>query len=306
MQSFSNRLNAASTDVSVIQLGMALALISSLLFSLKPIFIKQAYAYGANAELLMIIRMWIACPFYAAILYFERHSIKPFRRYIPALIFMGFIGYFLSSYLDFLALEKISAQAERIILYAYPSLVVLLKSIADKSLPSRRTIVALVVIYSGILLLLPGELNLNGSTFGLILMGLCALSFAFYVWLSKPLISAIGTTFFTSIAMLSACFWTQLHLIHLKAENLIQFPTEVYAYALGLAFFCTVIPSYTMSAAIARIGPENAAITGTTGPVFTVIFSIMILGEVLTVFHVAGLICVIIGVFLLGRASKTQ
>ena len=284
-----------------IRLGLALALLASFMFSLKPILIKQAYLLGANSEGLMVLRMWFALPFYLLLLSFQYQRLMLNTRYLLGTIATGFLGYFLSSYLDLLALESISAQAERIILYAYPSLVVLLKALWDKKMPSLKILSAVLVVYSGLLFMLPGEINVSGSWVGLVLMMCCALSFAIYVLLSKPLIERIGASLFTSIAMVSSCLFTQLNLIHTPVSEIVQYHSYVYLYGFALAFFCTVIPSYAMSAAIAKIGAERTAITGTTGPIFTVLLASLVLGETITLFHIIGLSLVVMGVYLISK-----
>ena len=298
--SYSNQTDQFSRQIKI---GLLLALVSSFLFSLKPIIIKQAYAYGADSESVMLLRMWFAMPFYLVMLYMVRSEIRRNLKYVPAFLGMGFFGYFLSSYLDLLALERISAQTERIILYAYPSLVILIKCIYDKALPSKKTVLALVMVYVGILLFLPGELHIEGTALGLALMAFCALTFALYVVWSKPLIEKCGTSLFTSGAMLSAILFTQSHMLHVEVEPVFEFPFEVYIYVLVLAFFCTVIPSYTMSAAIARIGSEKSAIAGSTGPVFTSLLAVVLLGESFGIYHALGMTLVIAGVWVLGKKT---
>lgn len=298
--SYSNQTDQFSRQIKI---GLLLALASSFLFSLKPIIIKQAYSYGADSESVMLLRMWFALPFYLVMLYMVRNEIRRNLKYVPAFLGMGFFGYFLSSYLDLLALERISAQTERIILYAYPSLVILIKCVYDKSLPSKRTVLALVMVYTGILMFLPGELHIEGTALGLALMAFCALTFALYVVWSKPLIERCGTSLFTSGAMLSAILFTQSHMLHTEIQPVFELPLEVYIYVLILAFFCTVIPSYTMSAAIARIGSEKSAIAGSTGPVFTSLLAVMLLDESFGIYHAIGMALVIMGVWILGKKS---
>ena len=297
------KLNSLTSSLrhDELKLGLSLALFSSFLFSLKPILIKQAYELGANSESVMLIRMWMALPFYLLLLTLDRQSLIVHKRLIPIVLLVGFLGYFVSSYLDLLALEHISAQTERIILYAYPSIVVLLKCLYAKAWPSRRMLIAMIAVYIGILLFLPGELSVSGSPTGIILMLVCAFTFALYVLVSKPMIERMGTRLFTSAAMLAACAFTQLHLFHTDTSVLLNFDHQVYIYVFLLAFFGTVIPSYTMSAAIKYIGSEKAAITGTTGPVFTTILAVVWLGETFSVLNGFGLILVVGGVWLLGR-----
>ncbi|WP_283787538.1 DMT family transporter [Bermanella sp. WJH001] len=286
---------------SQFKLGLGLALVASFMFSLKPILIKEAYALGANSEGLMVLRMWFAFPFYLALLIWQYPQLASKKRYIASAVATGFLGYFLSSYLDLLALESISAHAERIILYAYPSLVVLIKAAWDKKMPSKNVLFAVVIVYAGLIVLLPGEFTLHGSWLGLMLMLSCAVTFAIYVLLSKPLIEKLGAGLFTSIAMVSSCLFTQVNLLNTPIQAVLDYSWSIYGYGFALAFFSTVIPSYAMSAAIARIGSERTAITGTTGPLFTTLLAVWILGETLTGFHLAGLGLVILGVFLISK-----
>lgn len=286
---------------SHIKIGLGLALLASFMFSLKPILIKEAYALGANSEGLMVLRMWFAFPFYLALLLWQYPALVAKRKYVLSAIATGFLGYYLSSYLDLIALESISAHAERVILYAYPSLVVLFKAAWDKKLPSKNVLLAVAVVYAGLLVLLPGEFNIHGSLTGLALMLTCAVTFAIYVLLSKPLIERLGAGLFTSIAMVSSCIFAQINLIHTPVQTVLNYSFEIYSYGLALAFFSTVIPSYAMSAAIARIGSERTAITGTTGPLFTTIMAVWILGETLTIYHVIGLVLVVLGVYLISK-----
>ena len=294
-------IDKISSNDQQIRNGLLLALLASFMFSLKPIIIKEAYELGANSEVLMVLRMWFALPFYLVMLFLQRKQLIENIRYLPAVIAVGFIGYFLSSYLDLLALESISSQAERIILYAYPSLVILIKSVYDKKMPTKKMVLALAVTYGGILFLLPGELNLTGSPLGIFLMLTCAVSFAAYVLLSKPMIAKMGVGVFTSTAMVASCLFTQIHFIQIDFDSVAKQPNMVYVLALALAFFSTVIPSYAMRAAISKIGSEKAAVTGTTGPVFTVLLAALILGETITIYHLIGLSLVVTGVLLLGR-----
>jgi len=286
---------------SQLKIGLALALLASFMFSLKPIIVKEAYALGANSEGLMLLRMWFAFPFYLVLLIWQYPSLIAKKRYIASAVVTGVLGYFLSSYLDLLALESISAHAERVILYSYPSLVVLFKAAWDKKMPSKNVLIAVAVVYAGLIVLLPGEFTLHGSWTGLMLMLSCAVTFALYVLLSKPLIEKLGAGLFTSLAMVSSCVFTQVNLLNTPLDTVLNYSTEIYAYGLAMAFFSTVIPSYAMSAAIARIGSERTAITGTTGPLFTTLMAVWILGEALTIYHLTGLVLVVFGVYMISK-----
>ncbi len=97
-----------------------------MLFSGKAILVKLAFGYGANAETLLALRMLMALPMFWAIFWWEsrRKLMSPITWLDRAkLFFLGFLGYFLSSYIDFLGLQYISVGLERIALYLTPPVV---------------------------------------------------------------------------------------------------------------------------------------------------------------------------------------
>src|SRR5205814_2285180 len=55
-----------------------------------------------------------------------------------AIVFLGFIGYYLASFVDFLGLQYVSAGLGRLILFLYPTLVVLLSIVFLHKRPSIR------------------------------------------------------------------------------------------------------------------------------------------------------------------------
>ena len=115
---FMIRLNAT-------QSGSIFALFAAFLFSTKAIFIKQAYALSplVDATVLMALRMASALPFFLLICWLNRHHSRNIStRNWLLLIFAGLMGYYFSSWLDFLGLMFISASLERIILFLYPTL----------------------------------------------------------------------------------------------------------------------------------------------------------------------------------------
>ena len=109
--------------------GILMAAVGSMLFSGKAILVKLAFGYGANAETLLALRMLMALPLFWGIFWWEsrRKAMSPITwldRF--KLFFLGFLGYFLSSYIDFLGLQYISVGLERIVLYLTPTIVLLI------------------------------------------------------------------------------------------------------------------------------------------------------------------------------------
>jgi len=289
--------------------GFLLAIIGTALFSLKSIFIKLAYGQGLDAESVLMLRMAIALPIYMGILFwlFKRSDKIPERlnSNLLKIFFLGFIGYFLSSWLDLKGLELISAQLERLTLFSYPILVALLGAVFFKAPLTKTIMVSLIMSYGGIWVVFNQELSFSGenSALGTLMVFLAALSFSFYVLLGKKVIHQVGSLWFTSIAMIASSIIVLVYYaIFFKYSSLVV-TSMAWVWLLLLAVFSTVIPSFMIAEAIAKIGPAQTGIIGTLGPMVTIVLAVFILNEPFSLFHALGISLVIGGVTVLARGK---
>jgi drug/metabolite transporter (DMT)-like permease len=298
-------MNNSSTD-TVNKQGFTYAIGAALLFSCKPIIIKWAYSYGIDALSLMLLRMALALPIYLLIgaIIIRKKSIRlPAKHWLSA-AFVGLFGYYLATFLDLKGLELANAQLERIILYAYPTVVVILGAIIFNHKVSKQQLGALALCYAGIICIFLQDLSLQGEQViqGSLLILLSAVSYAIYMLFSKKHIDKFGSLLFTCVSMSSATLATIIHagislsLTPEPSANSWQFSNELIAIILLLTFAATVIPSFMISEAVSRIGAANAALTGTVGPIMTSILAVVLLGEVFTLYHGLGMVLVILGV----------
>lgn len=294
--------------------GFAFAIGAALLFSCKPIIIKWAYTYGIDALSLMLLRMVLALPVYLAIgilLIQKQKRVQQNKltfRHGLAAAFVGLFGYYLASFLDLKGLELANAQLERIILYAYPTLVVILGAVIFKHKVTKQQLGALALCYAGIICIFLQDLSLQGKQViqGSLLILLSALSYAVYMLFSKKHIDRLGSLLFTCISMTSATVATIIHtglVLTITGSgssgfnsNNWEFSPELMAIVLLLTFAATVVPSFMISEAVKRIGAANAALTGTVGPIMTSIMAVVLLGEIFTLYHGLGMVLVILGV----------
>lgn len=288
--------------------GMLLALFGTLLFSLKSIFIKFAYAQGLDANVVLVFRMAIAVPFYITILAYLLIKRKQ-QQHPPALSYnvllqvlgLGFLGYYLSSLLDLMGLEYITAQLERLTLFTYPFMVAIIGYLLFKQPLTKRLIASLIISYIGLWVVMGQELQLTGNNvlLGTALVMGAALSFSFYVLLSKTMIRKLGSLLFTCLAMTASSLLVFTHgVIQVDFSTLLISP-EAWVWLFLLAIFSTVLPSFMMSEAIQRIGPTQTGIMGTLGPIFTIVLAIYLLDEPITLYMLFGMLMVTCGVAVL-------
>ena len=289
------------------RLGVGLMLLGAILFSCKAIVIKLAYRYGIDSISLLGLRMAFALPLFLLIGYFRRERSAtngPLTATdVGTIVALGLFGYYLASYTDFLGLRYLTAGMERLILFVYPTLVLLLQRAIFKVRVKPLQWLATVICYVGIAVAFSGSDFTVGSNFslGAGLVFLSAFLYSFYVIGSGRLAPRLGTVRFTSLALVSAAIGV-LAQVYLSGHTLFGYARPVYVYGVVLAIFCTVIPSYLVTEGVRRIGANDAAIIGAVGPVATIVLEYFILDEQLNGVQGLGAGLVIVGVVIIGRS----
>ncbi len=293
--------------VALDRFGLLCAVLTAVGFSFKAILVKLTYRYGVDAETLLALRMAFSLPFFIAMGWMSAH--RATRRLTPhdgAWLFgLGLLGYYLASYLDFLGLHYISAALERLILFVYPTLVVLLSALWLGQPLTRRTLGALALCYAGIALAVAHDLRLAGTARDLALGGSLvfgsALSYALYLLGNGKIVGRLGALRVTAFASLIACGLGIGQFLLLRPLAALAQPWPVYGLALAMALFSTVLPVWAVSEAIRRIGAGPVALTGSLGPIVTLLLAWLLLDEALGMAQLTGAALVITGVMVIAR-----
>jgi len=282
-------------------------------FSAKAIFVKKAFEFQIDAISLLLIRMLFSLPVFITIAFISSWKVRenpaPKMRYIILLIGLGIAGYYLSSYLDFSGLKFVTTGLERLILFAYPTLVVLITAILYRRRIPLRQLMAILITYFGIFLAFFRNVNLTAQVDALkggLLIATCAFTYACYLVGSDKLIPVFGSARFTSYAMIVATGAVALHFAFQNSKPLISYPAEVYLIGACMAVISTVLPSFMISEAIRRIGASNVALIGSIGPFATILMAAIFLDERITVFEGLGTLIVISGVMLVKNTEKHE
>jgi drug/metabolite transporter (DMT)-like permease len=294
-------------------IGCLFVLLAAFGFSAKSILVKLAYGYSPqlDAITLMLLRMAISLPFFLVVdLWSNRPSQFTTDRHRLGIqdwltiIVLGFLGYYLSSLLDFEGLSYISAGLERLILYLYPTFVVLLTALVYRKAINPRQCFALLLSYAGIFFVYADhrvQSNDSGLLKGSAFVVSCAMTFAVFMVGSGVLIKRMGAMRFTAYSMTVACVITGLHYLFKHGGLTFQLPASVYGLAAIMALFSTVLPSFFMNAGIQRIGAGSASIISSAEPIGTLILAFFLLGETITLAQLVGTILVLIGVYVVSR-----
>lgn len=295
-------------------IGVIAALTGAILFSIKPVLIKLIYEVEPISTLqLLTLRMLISFPFYLGILFYfqSKETVKTqIKTYWFSMVTLGFVGFYLASYLDFSGLQYISAGLERAILFLNPTMVLIISALVFKRKIKWQQAVAILLSYVGIVIAFVNDSSFGSAEnllLGSVLIFFSAFFYAVYLVGSEKYLLKIGTVSFTCYTMITAFFFIFTHfLIKDSLANLLSFQFVTYVYAFIMAVVSTIIPSFLFSEGIKRIGAPNGSIIGGIGPISTIILAYFILGEMITIGQLVGTILVIAGVILVSYSLKLE
>ncbi|MGH8804909.1 MAG: DMT family transporter [Polaromonas sp.] len=305
------RAHAATKSIAP---GVLLATFGAIAFSGKAIIVKLAYRYGVDAVTLIMYRMLFALPIFAVMAWWATYrqgggKAPLTRKDWLGVLWLGFTGYYLASFLDFAGLAHISASLERLILYLNPTLVLLLGLVLYQRRVMAPQIIGMAISYCGVVLVFGHEITLQGegaasAAWGALLVFLSAVSYAVYLVYSGEMVRRLGSLRLVGLATTVACALCLLQFAVLRPISAAAVAPEVIWLSLLNATLCTAVPVLMVMMAIERIGPALAAQTGMVGPMSTILMGVVILGEPFTAWVAAGTVLVIAGIFVFTRANR--
>lgn len=281
-----------------------------MLFSAKAIVVKLCYRYGADAETVLALRMLFALPFFWGAVAWQAVVRRPApveRRDLLAMLFLGFMGYYVASYLDFLSLRYISVGLERIILYLNPTIVLVLSAWLFGRRIGVRQWQAMAVAYAGVALVFLHDVRFDGDAAvlggGLAFLG--AVAYAIYLVYSGEIVHRVGSIRMVAYASGSATFFCVLQALLLNPSGLVSQPPVVYGLSLLNATLCTFVPMLLVMSAVRRAGPGLTAQSQVIGPVATVFLGWYFLGEAVGALQLLGVAVVLASMAMLMTATST-
>jgi drug/metabolite transporter (DMT)-like permease len=289
-------------------MSILIAILGAILYSSKAIFVKLAYRVEpVDSATLLTLRMIFTLPFYALSHFFLRKKEKMTmpKSAVKGAFIAGFLFY-VSAILDFEGLKYVSASIERLVLFMYPSLVLLISCFYFKKEIFRYQYIGLALTYLGILLAFIHEAMAFHfeSTFllGVFLVFLCSITYALFVIQNGFHVNSVGAERFTNYTMFFMAICTFIHFSCTKnISQLFDLQAKTYFITLLMAIFATVLPSYMMTYGIKKIGSGNAAIVNSIGPLSTLLQAYFILGKNIGIYQIIGTAFVLSGIFYIGK-----
>lgn len=274
--------------------GYICAAVSAVGFSAKGVFAKFLYAYGVDPVTLLALRFSIAIPFFW-LMVFMYPSERVSRRDMLLLVLSGLIGLYAAALADFYGLKFLDASIERIVIYTYPTIVIILGRVFFKEPFGIKRAAALFLTYAGLLFSLKvfeaKEAYIVGGSLVFFSAVIYSASYILTEVISRR-VSGVKISAYTVTAA-GAAFIATWH------GSAVPEGFGPWALITALALFSTFIPVLTVSIAIKRIGAVRSAVIGFIGPVSTAVLSNVFLGERMDSGQVLGMALVLVGVLLI-------
>jgi drug/metabolite transporter (DMT)-like permease len=287
-------------------LGPFCAITGVLGFSFKAVLVKLAYAAApVDPTTLLTLRMLYSAPLFGAMAWYAGRT--PDARPMEgqdwlALAGLGFVGYYLASLLDFIGLQYITASLERLILFVYPTIVVVLSAVFLRRPVTLRAIGALLLCYAGIALAFWHDLEVGGdaraTTVGAALVFASAFAYAIYLVAAGRSIARLGSLRFVAWAMLMSTLFIVVQFALTRPLGALAAPRPVHLLTIAMALLSTVLPTWLVAESIRRMGANTASLIGSLGPVFTIGLGAWLLAEPVHAVQLIGAALVLAGVAL--------
>jgi drug/metabolite transporter (DMT)-like permease len=290
--------------------GVFILIIANICFSAKAVIIKLMYQYHVDTMSVIALRMFFSVPvFIGTAIYLSRKkgNIPLTLREAAMIGGLGILSYYISSMLDFLGLQYISASVERLILFTYPTIVLVLSAVFFKKKINTPQLWALFLTYVGVVIAFVAERGLGQQSDvvkGVLLVFSCAFTYALYVVGTGELVHRFGTIKFTSYAMMAATVPALVQSYFYNGMDIFHFQPQVYHLTFWLAIVSTVIPVFLIIEGIRIVGANNSSIIGFSGPIATIFLGAIFLGEKVTILQLLGTAIVLIGISLITLKSK--
>lgn len=259
---------------------------------------------GMTPGQIAVWRFLIAAPFMWLLVLIRKGGSKAIPDQFPKLLLLGGV-YSMASLLALLSLNRLPSSIYVIIVFFYPSLIVIYHLIRRQPVP-RLWWLGLPLTLIGLTLTVfqfgqAAELN----SLGIVLAALNGLAMAVYVLWSEKVFSGIGDRQTGSAWVMTGAMVVGLLLVlffGFKTPD--TFTGWALLFVLGIVG--TLIPIFAMNVGIQMLGSARSSVISTLQPVVTVVISTVFLNDILTMTQWIGGVVLIVAIILLQRSPEKQ
>jgi drug/metabolite transporter (DMT)-like permease len=284
--------------------GVALVLVSATAFGTNAIFAKLAYRAGlATTQTLAFRFVLAALGMWALALVMGQNPLRFERRSLIALLGLGAVVYTAQSLTYFTALQTLPASLCVLIVYIYPSLVVIAGWLFLRRSVTRWHVLALAGSFAGLVLLVGGaELHI---AWGLVFAIAAPIIYTAYILLSERVMARVPAVGASAVIMSGA---GAAFVVIASAQGELRAPASADGWlaVIALAVIPTMVAISTFLAGLPRVGAARASLLSTWEPVVTVVLAVALFADRFTVVQALGGLLILAAVVMqAGRVGRT-
>ncbi|CCF02961.1 EamA/RhaT family transporter [Streptococcus macedonicus] len=239
--------------------------------------------------------------FVALVLLFFRHLQKTFSW--KMMIYSAFAGLLLFAVFYGLVVGVVDTSASTAGFLASTTVVIvpIIQAMMTRKIPDLKTIVAILIVLSGLFLLTGADLS--QFNFGAIMCLMAAALYAIYIILSKYFIERVDAM---SLGIWQLGFASLYALVGTLAleRSVLPHSGTIWAAVLGLALICSAYGWVMQTIVQAYVSAEFTSFMFSLEPIFTAFFALLFFGEWLSSLAYLGTILIFIGVLLVTYQPK--
>ncbi|EKV57031.1 DMT family transporter [Brachyspira hampsonii] len=285
-------------------LNVLLVIIGSIAYGFLPIFVKNIIAYNYSSLSIVFYRYFLTAIFLFIIIIVSKKSFKITKRqFIELLIFsitgLGLTFFFLSK-----SLLYISAGLSNMIHFGYPVIVLLVMIFMFKENANILKILSIVFAVIGIVMLT--QVVEVESFLGVIYALITTVTYGSYIVANKRCsfseVDTIVSLFYMSLFVSASFFIAGMFTGSLQVLNNLY----VFVNFAVISLVCTIFSLGLLLYGVKKLGSSLASILNMFEPTTTVIASIFIYKEELTVNIIIGSILIILSTISMVIGSKNN
>ena len=283
-------------------LNILLVIIGSIAYGFLPIFVKNIIAYNYSSLSIVFYRYFLTAIFLFIIIIVSKKSFKITKKQFIELLIFSIIGLGLTFFFLSQSLLYISAGLSNMIHFGYPVIVLLVMIFMFKEKANILKILSIIFAVVGIVMLT--QVVEVESFWGVVYALITTITYGSYIIANKKcsfaevdtMVSLFYMSLFVSIAFFIAGMFT----------GSLQILNNLYVFAnfAAISLVCTIFSLGLLLYGVKRLGSSLASILNMFEPATTVVASIFIYKEELTVNIIIGSILIILSTISMVIGSK--
>jgi drug/metabolite transporter (DMT)-like permease len=273
-----------------------MATLSAVSYASGVVLVRYAYRAGISPGTAIFLRFAIAAMALVLFLALTKRWIRLPRSRIVALFLLGFLAYTILGTTWFVALSTSPAWLVSLFVALYPLLVSIGSWLFLGEAINRQRALALILVLTGSVALFwrPFE---GAVLIGVWLMLLNVVVQTLYILVGQRWTRGVPPVISTAWMAIGAVVGTFLYAL-LSNQLSFQFEPEGWVWATLLAVVSTALAIMFLWWGIGLIGPSRATIIGSLEPLFSILLSVLVLGETMSLLQVIGGMFVLAGAVL--------